>query len=251
MTSHPRQLDLSVLLSQSKEGLTRKVLEDLEGQGARWGYLHTDPITGKQRETDVTVHRNTRKSPAPSYVAVVECKHTSAGKAWVAIRGLDVTTRSRNDAQRWFAVPAPDSDHQEAIAVGTSEEFLSWDPPATRVITTDSKPNKKNAAADAARQAVNACLGYLSSLALFWPKDDPTVRGSLRFNIHFGIAVVITTAPLFTAYLDDTSQIQAQQVNRFEVLIDNGDGVMRPVLVMNEEALPEFVVAFNPTVTAL
>ena len=62
----------------------------------------------------------------------------------------------------------------------------------------------------------------------------------------YGLAIVVTTANLFTAGLDATGEIQVTPVDRFEVLTQHTGTDLHPVLILNESALRKFVVDLLP-----
>lgn len=204
-------------------------------------FRYTDPIEQKLREGDLAVHRLAPNAKDPSFTVVIECKD-SPESAWVAIRSSKRTQRSHWAPHDWFALYPKDA-RAEGVSVALGERFLTEDAPATRIV---SPLAGNNPAADATRQALSACLAFTRSLPS--GTHDKGNR-SIPLATH-AIAVVVTTATLYTCSLNAAgNDLDIQQVDRIDVLTEHGNDSLRPVLVMNERALKDFVVAFNPNVS--
>lgn len=155
---------------------------------------------------------------------MVECKESKAHQ-WVGVLPAGAKLRDRNNIEQWFAVANP---HGAALLTECLDRtVLENTKVCGRVVTIcGNKTVDKNHAYDATRQAMSATWGL--ARAQFESVFDKETLDT--YYQGFALAVVVTTAKLFTARLSGRGELLVDVVPNFTVWSDVLG--QHPVMVM-------------------
>ena len=200
-------------------------------------FMYQDRLSGQQREGDLLVHCGGVKRDEPAILVVIECKHTDAKeKQWIGVRPSVQQFRPSREPTSWLSWC--DGSAQEtaaAQAVIIEKDLVPHAAPCTKVLTAHAN---NNPAYNAARQALSATHGIAPRL-LTSDKLDET---SLAYAVTgAAMAVVITTASLRVCKLSRSGEMLLEEVSEFDVMCEAPSGVLAPVTIMNEQAIPTFI----------
>jgi hypothetical protein len=246
----PKNLEAEVLSWLNKSGfpLEMRVAKEVRSFGpdlfSQSAYF-ADPITGIQRETDIHASWGVPAAegwqPFTFVHLLIECKAT--GGAWIVFKADDdpeYTTESRR-VMLLQSVPSnlryEGSGPGAVVYIGdpTPAIISRSDTPGYGVREKRSKPGDKDNAETATKQVVSAAYGFR--------KPAPTTNDVFRLTRWF--PVVVTTAQLFTAQLDENGEISLTRTERASVLIPAPtEDTAVEVTIVTESGLHTFMVEF-------
>lgn len=198
------------------------------------GFRYRDGRDSAVREGDILI-RFPQQNVGLEIALVIECKQTVS--TWVGVR--DSTPRKRSLQKLADMATAQHGDANADDTISGLVDALPWllddMTCCSRVVEAFTKPGSKNSAYDAVRQVASAARGITHDM-----DDEIDERGKLVVTGAV-IGVIVTTARLFIYGLNRQGDTTIDEVDQYWVMADAPDGE-RPVLVMREDAVAEFVV---------
>lgn len=240
--SKPLEQTVQEWLEESGAALELRVARAIQTAGlpVTDTFFYIDSAEAKPREGDLSTVISIRESGEEfKLLVVVECKN-SPGTTWVGIRPTSSGGKNQRELADWTAfgtLSGPASD--AAMGYLLNRGVVDTVAPCVRLV----EPNRKNDPAyDALRQVMASTIGRHKQVS----DDEPDHPGHLGIvDDTVALAVVVTTANLFTAELDGDSQLAVERTDRLEVL-NPVDWPRRPIIVMNESAFNELVGTLRP-----
>lgn len=193
------------------------------------GYRYTDPVTGKEREGDLTgfMDFDTIDDHWHALDLVIECKSTTA--PWVGFIG------HTGGNGPFTAGSYLDADCDLCMAMLLRFAELRRESPNVYALTEKRSGNGKDYAYEAVQQAASAVLGRYSSAGFDGHADTKIVT-------MLAVPIVVTESPLFTCALDGDGNVILEPVARMTVVVPrlrlpepDSDGV--EILVVRSDAL--------------
>lgn len=193
-------------------------------------FHYVDPIEHKTREGDVVVRTSISANGGEIPVSLVmECKDSS-GKPWVGVYGTARRTRRTDDPSAWA------TSWQGSIKPALDELLMhgfdsNMREPCNRVLSpmTDST---KNPARGACLQVMSATHSLVNEVVEYSSDNE----GREVATPMLGLALIVTTAPLFTCQLARDGSLDVQSVETFSVLCERPRNAGRSTIRVTTEA---------------
>jgi hypothetical protein len=199
-------------------------------------FVYTDPVTDVHREGDVLAYfgwTGVGEQTRSTITAVVECK-SSKKDPWVAF--FDRSLHPGRDLSSWVYFSAGPDPQLDTVLGQMWIGQPPFDEPrvATHVVASMHRDDTVNKAHDAIRQVLSAAEAQRQ----LW-LDNQADRRNLVV-----IPLVVTAAPLVACTLNDSGDLDLQEIDRFVAWGYTRHHGRKRVFVLKEDQVPAMSTAF-------
>ena len=210
------------------------------GLAVRCSDYYIDPETGKARELDVAASRNVAIGEMlnSEVCALIECKAAKSGQQWVGFRS-DVAESpalvprvASRQGRRWLELL-----RFKIVPGEIAVPLLQQSPPQVHGLVATWQ-NGADEQRDTAYNAVKAAAHAAEAQRIRWAE----MYSSGRTIVGVALPVVVFSGELFTARLDEASEIEVERADHVQVAWREplSDSSLTLVDVVTEAALPSF-----------